>query len=135
MAILVLKDAYFAVGSVELSDHVRTVTLNYSAESLDKSAMGTETRVFTGGPKNWSVDLDLYQDHASGSVSDTLFPLVGSSTFTITVRPTTAAAGSSNPQFAGTGYLESFPPVAGTIGDLAMASVRILAGGDLTRTT
>ena len=135
MAVLVLKDAYFAIGSVELSDHVKTVTLSYSAESLDKTAMTNETRAFTGGLFNWSVDLELYQDHASASVSDTLYPLVGSSTFTVTIRPTTAAAGSSNPGFSGTGYLESFLPIAGTVGEMAMTPVRILAAGNLTRTT
>jgi len=135
MAVHVLVDCFLSINSVEVSDHCKSITVAYSAESLDKTAMTGATRVFTGGLKNWTIDGELYQDHASGSVSDTLWPLVGSSTFTVIVRPTTAAAGSSNPAFTGTGYLESFNPIAGQVGEMAMTPFRILAASDLARTT
>lgn len=135
MAVFVLKTEYISVNGVDLSDHLRSASLAYSAETQDATAMGSQTRKRIGGLKDWSIDAEFLQDHASGSVSDTLYPLVGSSTFTVIIRPTTAAAGSSNPQFSGTGYLESMPPIDGAVGQLVMTRVRILANGDLSRTT
>ena len=134
MSTLVLTDAYVNLtGAGDISDYVKTVTLNISAEMLEDSAMGDTTKSKKAGLKDWSIDLDLYQDYASTLLDSDLFAMVGT-TFTVAIRPTSAAAAAANPEYTGTGILESFPPISGTVGEMAMTKIKILAAGTLTRT-
>lgn len=134
MATLIYDDASVVINAVDLSDHVQSATINYSAELQDETAMGDDTRINKGGLKNWSIDVQFKQDFASGEVDATLFSLVGS-TFTITVKPTSAAVGTTNPSYSGTGILESYTPLGGNVGDLLTAPVTIQSAGTLTRAT
>jgi len=137
MAELCFKDAYVLVGTTtaptNLSDHVRSVTINYAAEMLDKTAMTDDSRSRLAGLKDWSVTIEFNQDYATGSVDATLFDMVGSSATRVLVKPTTAIVGAGNPRFYGNALLESYPPVGGSVGDLATVSVTFQGDGDLTR--
>lgn len=128
---LVYTDALVTINSVDLSDHVRTVTLTYEAEMLDDTAMGTSgTRSMIPGLKNWTLAVEFYQDFAASSVDATLFPLIGAAAFPILLRPVKATAvGAGNPNYSGNAVLESYPPLAGEVGALAMASAQFRAGG------
>jgi len=129
----VLTDAFVSINGVDLSDHVNQVTLNYQAELQDSTTMGDDTRERLGGLKDWSLDVDFYQDFDAASVDDTLFPLVGTS-FTVIVRPVKGTVvGATNPNYSGTGILESYPPLGGSIGEMSASSVTIQAAGTLSR--
>lgn len=132
MATLILDDASVVINSVDLSDHVQSVTINYSAELQDETAMGDDTRKNKGGLKNWSIDVEFKQDFAAAEVDATLFSLVGS-TFPITVKPTSAAVSSTNPSYSGTGILESYNPIGNSVGDLATAPITVQSAGTLSR--
>jgi len=134
MAQFVLTDASVTLNSVDLSDHVKSVTINYSADMQEDTAMGDDTHTMLGGLKNWSVDLEFNQDFAASEVDATLFPLVGS-TFAVSILPTSASVSATNPNFNGTGILESYPPLGGSVGDLATTSITINAAGTLARST
>lgn len=135
MAAFVSTDAFVSINGVDLSSSVRSVSLDYKAELQDDTAMGDTTRSKLGGLKDWSLQLELNQDFAGSSVDVTLFGLLGS-TFTVIVRPIKATVvGTTNPNFTGTGILESYPIFGGGVGDLATTSVSIQAAGTLTRAT
>lgn len=135
MAKKVLKDAFVSIDGTDLSDHVKSVTLNYSAGMLDDSAMGDDTKSSVGGLKNWSAEIEFHNDYAASSVDATLFPLVGS-TVALIIRPdNTAGVGTTNPNYTGNGTIESYPPISGGHGELAAASVTIQSAGDLSRAT
>lgn len=135
MAAFVSTDAFVSINGVDLSSSVRSVSLDYKAELQDDTAMGDTTRSKLGGLKDWSLQLEFNQDFAAANVDATLFPLVGS-TFTVIVRPIKATVvGTTNPNYTGTGILESYPPFGGGVGDLATTSVSIQAAGTLTRAT
>ncbi len=132
MAKMVLTNAFVSVDGNDISDHVAQVTVNYSADMQDSTAMGGTTHTRLGGLKDWSVELELFQDFASSEVDSILFPLVGS-TFTVLVRPDAGSQTSTNPTFSGTGILESYKPVAGSVGDILKTPVVIQAAGALSR--
>lgn len=134
MAQKVLTNAYVVLNSVNLSDHVKQVTLDYKAELQDSTAMGDTTRERLGGLKDWTLTIEFFQDYAASNVEATLFPLVGT-TFAVEVRADAGAVSTSNPKYTGTGILEGLPLVSGSVGDMAMASVTINAAGALTRAT
>ena len=128
---IVYTDALVTINAVDLSDHVRQVSLTYEAEMLDNTAMGTSgTRSMIPGLKNWALSVEFYQDFAAGSVDATLFPLIGAAAFAILLRPVKATAvGAGNPNFSGNAVLESYPPLTGEVGALGMASAQFRAGG------
>lgn len=132
---LLFNDCFVSVGGVDLSAYVQSATVNYSAEMLDETAMGDTTRKNKGGLKNWSIDVEFKQDFAAGAVDVTLFSLVGT-TFTVIVRPVKATAVSAtNPNYTGTGILESYNPVGNGVADLATTSISIQSAGTLSRAT
>jgi len=137
MAEQCFKDAYFAIGTsaapTNLTDHVRSVTINYAAEMLDKTAMQNDSRSRLAGLKDWSVNVEFNQDYAAGEVDATLFPLIGSTHKYIEIKPTTAVGSATNPRFHGKCLLESYPPISGTVGDLATVAVVFQGDGDLIR--
>ena len=134
MATLVLTDASVVFNSVDLSDHVRQVTLNYSANELDDTAMGATTESKKGGLKKWSADVEFNQDFTGSSVDATLFPLVGS-TATLTIKPVNSAVSATNPRFFGTALLSDYPPLGNSVGDLATTTAKFVSAGALTRAT
>ncbi|TXH10898.1 MAG: radical SAM protein [Hyphomicrobiaceae bacterium] len=141
MATLVYTDALLTVNSVDLSDHVKSLELNYEAEMLDDTVMGTSgTRSSKAGLKNWSVDVEFLQDFAAGSVDATLFPLVGAASFPLLMRPVKATAvGATNPNYSGNAVLENYTPISGEVGTLGSTNSSFRAGGGagnvLTRAT
>lgn len=134
MSIMVLTNAKVVVNGNDISDHVTQVTITYSATLQDSTAMGATTQQRIGGLKDWKIELELEQDYAAGNLDSILFPLVGT-TFTVTVNPVNASNSTSNPQYSGTGILESYTPVAGKVGDIAKTPVAIMAAGTLSRLT
>jgi len=133
MAIHVVYDYDVTINSVDLSDHVRSCTLSYEAEMLDASRMGLQTRSNLAGMKNWSLEVEFEQDYATGSVDATLFALVGAAAFGVILLPTSAAKGAGNPEYSGNVVLESYNPMAGTIGDLGTCTASFRCAGTLAR--
>ncbi|KKK73578.1 hypothetical protein LCGC14_2892420 [marine sediment metagenome] len=129
MAAFVFKDAVLVVNSVDLTAFTQSVTLNYSAELQDASVMGIDTRINLAGLKDWSIDVTFVQDFASAAVDATLFALVGAAAFPVTLKPTSGAISTTNPEFQGTAVLGTYNPFGGTVGDLAAATVTFNPGG------
>lgn len=124
MAKLVLTNAYVLLNAVDLSDHVKSVTVNYTADEVDATTMSLGSRARLGGLKDWSIDVTFAQDYALSSVDATLFPLVGT-TFAVEVRPTNGARSTTNPAYTGTGLLSSYTPMGQAVGALNEATVKI----------
>lgn len=135
MAVFAYKDASVVVNSVDLSDHVRSATVNYEADELDSTAMGDDARERIAGLKSFSIDVEFNQDFAASEVDATLFSLVGAAAFTVTVKPLSDAVSATNPSFSGSCLLTSYSPLSGSVGDLATTSTTFVGSGDLTRAT
>ncbi len=123
MAQEVLTDAFVSVNAVDLSDHVKQVTINYSKEILDATAMGDTGRRRLSGLADWSADIEFYQDYAASKVDATLQPLVGVQTAIKIRKSKTGAISATNPEYQGNGMLESLPVVSGSVGEVSMTSV------------
>jgi hypothetical protein len=135
MAHLVFTNAYVLLNSVDLSAHVKSVSIDYKAEIQDETVMGDTARGRLPGLKDWSVQVEFHQDFAAASVDATLFPLVGASAFAIEIKPVNTTASATNPRFTGSALLESYSPIGGTVGDVLMAPITLLGDGTLTRQT
>jgi hypothetical protein len=134
VAQIVLTDASVEVNSVDLSDHVTQVVLNYEVDAVEVTAMSDGAHKFTGGLTNVSATIDFQQDFEAASVDATIEPLVGSTT-TVIIKPTSSAVGATNPSYTLTGtYVASHTPLNASVGDLSTTSVEF-QGGTLARAT
>lgn len=139
MAAIIFTDAFLSVKTVDLSSQVRSLTLTYSAELLDASAMGVgATRARVKGLLDWNLSVEFLQSFAAANVDATLFPMIATDTTSgaIIVRPVKATAvGATNPNFTGNAFLESYPPLSGGVADLAVVTAQFQGDGVLTRAT
>ena len=134
MATLVLTDVSFVWNSVDLSNRVLSITLDYSAELVSDTTMGDTFQSRIAGLKDWSVAVEFAQDYAASNVDASLFANVGTSA-TFTGKPTSGSVSSTNPSFSGACMLESYQPINGSVGELATTSVQFQGNGTLTRAT
>lgn len=133
MAIFVLKNASVTINSVDLSDYVTSVTLNYEIEAVESTAMGGN-RSYIGGLQNNSISVALNQDFAATKTEATIFPLVGTQT-TVVIKAEDAAKSATNPEYTVTGtYLAASQPVQGAVGELAAMTLEF-TGGTLAKAT
>lgn len=135
---IVLTDATFSIGAsggalVDLSDHVRHVTIDYSAETPEKTAMGDLNKTRLPGLLDWKMDVELNQDYDSAKTDATLFALVGA-LVDVDVCATSDNASPTTPHYTGTGIVSSYNPLSGKVGDVNVTKVNIVAASTvLTR--
>lgn len=135
MAHFVLKDASVTINAVDLSAHVREVTIDYEAEIEDDTAMGDDSRNKLPALKNATFTIEWAQDFAAAAVDATLFSLVGAAAFAFSIKPTSAAVSATNPNFNGNALLRNYQPLAGRVGVLATTRTTFEVTGDLARST
>lgn len=127
MAIVMSNDVSLTVNSVDLSDHVREITVSMSAEDLDATAMGATSRAHAVGLRDDRVEVTFLQDYAASKVDATLRGLVSSSTgFAVVVKPTSAAASATNPSYTMTALLFDYSPIDATVGEISAPEVTFL---------
>jgi hypothetical protein len=129
-----LTDASVTLNSVDLSDHVASVTLDITADEIMTTSMGETFQSRTGGLKTGTLSIDFQQDFAASEVDATLWPLLGSTTAFV-VKPTSDAVSSTNPSYSGSVLVNQHIPVANAVGELATMSVSFPTSGTITRAT
>lgn len=135
MAIYVNKDIQVTVNSIDLTSYVTNVELVKAVDSVESTTMSTTSvngHTYVGGIQANVVTISFNQDFAASKVHATLSPLVGTAT-TITVKPTSAATGASNPSFSlASSLMSEYRPIMGAVGDLATVGAITWNGGLLT---
>lgn len=132
MATIVYRNAYLWINGVDYAADCAELSVTYSAEMLDETAMGDDTRIKKGGLKNWSIEATFHQDFSAAHVGANMFALVGTTTC-IEVRPSNTCTTSINPSFSGIGILENFPPMGGGVGSLLDTKASFQSAGTLSR--
>lgn len=136
MARIVLTNAYITINSVNLSDHIKSVTLTTSDDIVETTAFGSTARTRVAGLADNSVALEFDQDYASSSVEATInaagSSLVGTVT-TIVVKPNGATTAADNPSYSFSALISEWTPLNGAVGELATASVTWPISGVITK--
>lgn len=135
MARLVLTDASVVINSVNLSDHIASVSITTSEDVIDTSAFGPTSaagRTRVAGLADNSVTFEFHQDFATSSVEQTIYPLLGNTT-TVVIKPTSATAGAANPSYSFSALVSEWQPLSGSVGELSTASVTWPISGAITK--
>mgnify|MGYP003120662696 FL=1 len=135
MAKYVVTGTSVTLNGSDISANTARAELVINAAEVDTTDFGSGgfTEVI-GGLKSGQVTLDFHNDFGSGGVSDLLKDLVGT-IGTVTIDPTGAGAGATNPIYTAEVLISSFTPIAGAVGDLATFSVTFPTSGSVTFAT
>ena len=123
---------------VDLSNHVKSVTINRTFDELEVTAMGDTGHKFVAGLEASTIAVDFFNDTATASVLQTLNTLVGTSAAfkicqtVVAGSPTTASISATNPLYSGLVLVNKLTPVNGTVADIAMQSLTFTVNGAIT---
>ena len=122
MAAFVFTDAHVSINGVDLSDHVKRVTVGLPLNLVDSTRMGHTANARLAGLKDGDVVVEWQQDFAAAQTDATLWAAYGIQV-PIVVRPVKGTViGATNPEYRMQAMLEGYTPIDGSFGELAMTS-------------
>lgn len=124
MAKFVLRDCFIEVDAVDLSDHADSVSIETTFDEADASSFGATYKEILQGLGDATITVGFKSDFAAASVDATLWPLSqAGDPFDIVIRPTSAPASATNPEYTMTSILTSYSPLSGSLGDVSSTEV------------
>ena len=142
MAIFLNNNAGFQIqvssAYVDLTNHVKSITINRTFDELEVTAMGDTGHKFVAGLEASTIAVDFFNDTATASVLQTLNTLVGTSAAfkicqtTVAGSPSTATISATNPLYSGLVLVNKLTPVNGTVADISMQSLTFTVNGAIT---
>ncbi len=123
MAVFLSNKVGVKVNSVDLSDHVTSVTLNRTFDELEVTAMGDSGHKFVKGLEASSVTIDFLNDTASASVLATLQAAWGTNVTVVLLQDKNTAVSATNPLYTMTALVNNTTDINGAVGDLGTQSV------------
>lgn len=134
MARLVLTNAYVAFGTNDLSSYVTSVSLSTSYDSIETTGLGNTARTRVAGLADNQVTIEFNQDFGSGALESLIYPTLGTA-IAMTIRPTSAVVGSTNPNYTFNALVSEWQPLSGAVGELSTVSVTWPISGVITKAT
>lgn len=135
MATVALLNQYLLFNAVDFSDHMRGCTLALNAAQLSSEAMGDSWEETTSGLKAGTLQIELLDDFAVGSIDATLWAaFLAGTNVAFEVKPVNAARSTSNPSYTGSVHPSEYK-MGGSINTMAMKSLTLKVSGAVARAT
>jgi Flp pilus assembly protein TadG len=135
MAVFLNNKVGVKVNTVDLSDHVTTITLNRSFDELEVTAMGDAGHKFVKGLEASSVTISFLNDTASANVLATLQAAWGTSVTCVLLQEKGTAVSATNPLYTFTALVNNTTDINGAVGDLGTQDVTWTINGAITVAT
>ena len=135
MAVVALVDGVFTLNAVDLSDHVKSVTLELTAQELDATSITDDYDVTVIGRRSGVLNVEFMDDFASGKVDPTVAAAFAAGALVpFSLKATSAATSATNPAYSGS-VIPSSNQVGGAQGELLMKSLAWKTSGTVSRGT
>lgn len=132
---VVLKMAYLAINSVDVSDWCSKIELTCEVDEKDVTTYGSSGWMeVLGGLAKGQLALGFKNDYVDDQLDEDLWALFGTVT-TFEARPTQSAVGASKPKWTGSVLVKDLKPLSGKVGDVAEMDVSWPTSGAVTRAT
>lgn len=135
MAVFMSNKVGVKVNSVDLSDHVTSVTLNRNFDELEVTAMGDSGHKFVKGLEASSITIDFLNDTASASVLATLQAAWGTNVTVVLLQSKGTAVSATNPLYTATCLVNNTTDINGAVGDLSTQSITMNVSGTVAVAT
>jgi hypothetical protein len=123
MSVFLNNKVGIKVATVDLSDHVQSVTLNRTFDELSVVAMGDSSAKAVKGLETSSITIDFLNDTASASVLPTLQAAFGTTVTVVLLQDKSAAVSATNPLYTMSCLVNNLTDINGAVGDISMQSV------------
>ena len=123
MAIFLNNTVGVKVNSIDLSDHVTSVTLNRSFDELEVTAMGDSGHKYVKGLEASSVTIDFLNDTAASNVLATLQGAWGTTVEVKLLQTKGSAVSATNPLYTFNVLVNNTTDINGAVGDVGTQSV------------
>jgi hypothetical protein len=123
MAVFLNNKVGVKVNSVDLSDHVTSVTLNRNFEEISVTAMGDSSVKAVKGLEASSVTIDFLNDTAAASVLATLQAAWGTTVTVVLLQEKGTAVSASNPLYTMSVLVNGTSDINGAVSDIGVQSV------------
>jgi len=123
MAVFLNNKVGVKVNSVDLSDHVTSVTLNRNFEEISVTAMGDSSVKAVKGLEASSVTIDFLNDTAAASVLATLQAAWGTTVTVVLLQDKGSAVSATNPLYTMSVLVNGTTDINGAVGDVGSMSV------------
>ena len=122
MAIFLSNGVVVTLNSVDLSDHVTSVTINRTFDELEVTAMGDSAHKFVKGLEASTITIDFLNDTAASETLATLQAAWGT-TVPLTLKQTSDAISATNPEYQTTVLVNNTTDINGAVADISTQSI------------
>ena len=135
MAIFLQNNVGVKINSVDLSDHITSVTLTQNFDELDVTALGDTAHKFAKGLEASTLTLDFLNDFAAANVQATLQAAYGTTVTAVLIPVKGTAVSATNPLYTVSLLINNLTPLNGAVGDISSSSMTFTCNSTVVQTT
>ena len=132
MAITLNNKVGVKIASIDLSDHVTSVTLNQAFDELEVTAMGDTAHKFVKGLESATLTVSFLNDQAATSVLDTLSDAYGTTVAWKLIQDKATSVSATNKLWTGDLLVNNLTPINGATGDMATMDITFTVNSAVT---
>jgi hypothetical protein len=132
MSVILNNGVGVKINSVDLSDHVKSITLNRTFDELEVTAMGDSSHRFTKGLEASTLTLSFLSDTAAASVNATLQAAWGTTVAFTLLQTKGTAVSATNPLYTGSILVNKTTDLNGAVGDIATQDITFTVNSVVT---
>ena len=135
MAVFLNNKVGVKINTVDLSDHVTSITLNRTFDELEVTAMGDSSHKFVKGLEASSVTIDFLNDTAAGETLATLQAAWGTTVTCVFLQDKDTAVSATNPLYTVSLLINNTTDIAGDVASIGMQSITFTANSTVAVAT
>ena len=135
MAIFLQNNVGVKINSVDLSDHITSVTLTQNFDELEVTALGDTAHKFAKGLEASTLTIDFLNDFAAANVQATLQAAYGTTVTAVLLPVKGTAVSATNPLYTVSIIVNNLTPLNGAVGDISTSSMSFTCNSTVVQTT
>jgi hypothetical protein len=135
MAIFLQNNVGVKINSVDLSDHITSVTLTQTFDELEVTALGDSSHKMVKGLEASTLTLNFLNDFAATSVQATLQAAYGTTVTAVLLPVKGTAVSATNPLYTVSILVNNLTPLNGAVGDISNSSQSFTCNSTVVQTT
>ena len=132
MAIFLNNGVGLKIATIDLSDHVSSLTINRQFDELEVTAMGDTGHKFVKGLESSTITVDFFNDDAAANVLATLQAAWGTSVAFSIIQTKGTAVSAANPTYSGLILVNKTTDIAGSVAEIGKQSITFTVNGAIT---
>jgi hypothetical protein len=135
MAVMLNSTVGVKINSVDISDHVSSVTLSQIYDELEITSLGDQSHRYVKGLEASTLSIDFFNDFAASQVTPTLQAAYGTTVTAVLIPTKGTAVSASNPLYTVSILINNLTPINGDVASINNASISFTCNSTVVQTT